>query len=1772
MKKKLYLASLFLLLAQISVAQITADFSAINTDGCGPLIVQFNNLSTGSGTLTYSWNLGNGNTSTSQNPSATYITPGLYTVTLTTTNGTDTDTETKVDYIEVFAPATPNFTASNTQGCFPLPVDFTDLSTPGSSPIATWVWDFGDGTISNIQNPSHIYPNSGTFNVTLLLTDANGCFTQLTINNYITVTGNFPTVGFTADPLFSCDVPQTVSFTNTSSGSGSLTYQWNFGDAGTSTATNPTHNYTSSGVYTVSLTATDPIGCSATSTQTNYITVVDSVDVNFSVASTNVCANAPVNFTDLTNPTPASWLWDFGDGNTSTNQNPAHAYNTPGTYSVQLIASYIGNCSDTLLLVNYITVADAPAVSFTADQTVGCQLPFVVNFTGNATGSGPYTYLWDLGGGNYSGLQNPTISYNAFGNYDVSLTVTNTTGCSITTTQTQFIQLNEIAANFEPDVYGFCLPLTVNFADLSTSGSAITSWQWDFDDGATSTLQNPQHTYTDTGIYTITLIIENANGCIDTLVRPNLIFAYTPPGANFTGVPNLVCPSEDVQFTDLSSEATDWSWNFGDGTYSTEQNPIHAYNDTGFFTITLIALNNGCTDTLIIPNYIYVRPAVAEFEATLNCDTPFTVFFQNNSIAADTYLWDFGDGSPTSTVFEPSHTYTLPGYYEVELTVTSDTTSCNDFERENFTITDPVANFVGANTSGCAPLTVDFTESSTDAVAWFWDFGDGSTSVEQNPQHIYSIQGNYTVGLIITDLNGCTDTLINIDMIVATGSIPDFDITATAGCDSLLVTFTDLSTPLGSVLAWNWDFGDGGTSTLQNPSHIYQDAGTFNVTLTINDNAGCTNTNTKFDFVNYIPYPTPNFVASQTTACHGQDITFNNLSSPDAVNFIWDFGDGTTSTDTVPVHAYSTTGIYTVSLSAANSNGCDSTVIFTDYINVALPTAQFSAFPTVAFCPPLLVNFTDLSAVNIVSWQWFFGDGSFSTLQNPAHVYTVPGVFDVTLIATNAFGCTDTVLMPGIINLSGPTGTFTFAPDSAGCLPFTVSFDAASSNASTYTWDFGDGNLGNGQSTVHVYNQSGNFFPSLILQDANGCSFVIQGSGAISVSPLVVDAGNDVTICREDSTQLVASGGSIYSWSPTAGLSNSGIANPVASPAATTKYYVTVTDGACSNIDSVTVTVGNTATADFSFSTVCEGDSTVFTDLSMNGGDSLIIWSWDFGDSNTSLLQNPAHLYSQGGTYAVQLYVSTTNGCDDTYTTDVTVNSIPVAAFSVADVCLNDTSIFYDQSSIATGSIVSWNWNLDDGTVFFTQNPSHFYANDSTFNVSLLVTGTGGCSDSITHTITIHSLPIAGFSVADVCINQVSIFNDSSTISNGTVNNWQWSFGNGNTSTQQNPSQIYATPGTYNITLITTSDFGCSDTATTSTTVFPKPVSSFSATTDSSCTYPVSVSFTNSSTGASIYNWTFGNGDSAAVFSPTVLYDTVGNYLVTLIAINQYGCSDTSSSVYNVYPIPRADFSVSATEGCQPLSITFNSALTENALSYEWNFHDGNSSTSSNPTNTYYLPGIYGVTLTVIGQGGCMDSVFYPNIITVFQNPDAAFTYHVVNEPNIDGTTNFTNVSSPIVSSHWNFGDGNTSNDMSPTHQYGNYGAYPVTLIVTDFRGCIDTAVYNIFVDFFSGLWVPNAFVAGGGDGYNIFLPKGTGLETYDLQIYDGWGNLLFETTKLENGHPAEGWDGVFKGEVLPQSAYIWHISARFGNGMIWPGKIYENGQQSMIGTVTLMR
>ncbi|PSR01071.1 MAG: hypothetical protein BRD50_09275 [Bacteroidetes bacterium SW_11_45_7] len=516
-------------------AQLTADFSANIKADCSPLIVSFTDQSSGNPT-SWQWKFGNGNSSSQQNPGAIYVNPGDYTVTLIVSNGSDSDTITKTNYLTVFHDPVADFTVDQTKGCTPFTADFTSQSQPGSAGIQDYSWDFGNGNDNFVPNPSETYTNPGSYDVTHLVIDSNGCKDEKTVSDLIEIADS-PEAQFTGQPNTACEPPLTLNLTNQSNGS-SLSYNWDFGNGNSSTAESPSENYTSVGSYDVSLTVQDTFGCKDSMTKTDFVTI-EELDAGFSVNKFDVCAPGTVQFTDITSPTPDQWTWDFGDGNTSTQQNPSHTYDSTGSYTVTLIAENSTGCSDTLTKQNYITVKSPPNADFTANQTDACSVPFTVQFTDQSANAVDWT--WTFGDGDTSSTQNPSHTYTQPGQYTVSLTITNNEGCEDTYMETGYITIVEPEAGFDADKKKGCVSLPVNFTDQSTSNQAITNWTWEFGDGSTSTSQNPSHTYSSEGKYDVSLTIQNAAGCRDTLTETAYIEAGDTPTVDFTANPTTAC-------------------------------------------------------------------------------------------------------------------------------------------------------------------------------------------------------------------------------------------------------------------------------------------------------------------------------------------------------------------------------------------------------------------------------------------------------------------------------------------------------------------------------------------------------------------------------------------------------------------------------------------------------------------------------------------------------------------------------------------------------------------------------------------------------------------------------------------------------------------------------------------------------------------------------------------------------------------------------------------------------------------------------------------------------------------------------------------------------------------------------------------------------------------------------------------------------------------------------------------------------------------------------
>ncbi|HRI22837.1 MAG TPA: PKD domain-containing protein, partial [Panacibacter sp.] len=491
----------------------------------------------------------------------------------------------------------------------------------------------------------------------------------------------------------------------------------------------------------------------------------------------------------------------------------------------------------------------------------------------------------------------------------------------------------------------------INFNANISSLDSVAYYQWSFGDGNTSTDPMPVYTYSAAGIYTVKLKITTLSGCIDSFELPRAVIVNEKPVAGFSAAPRDACAYTDIQFTDSSTnDVISWVWFFGDGSTSLEKNPLHEYNDTGRFTVTLRVFNNGCSDTLIVFNYIHIKPPVASFISSLDCDNPLLRTFTDKSVAPETWSWDFGDGD-TALQKSPSHHYADTGVYNVQLIVTNgecaDTTITPVYiidEKPQFEISSP-------GSSLCRHDLLKFTGTNYNPgfiTNFKWMFGDGTSTgfspALANTTHIYQHTGSYTPILITIDLNGCYDTAINASAIDIYGPTAIFS-NPEGTCHDSSIVFSDESITDGihPLTQWVWNYGDGITDILNKPpfQHSYTNAGVYDVKLIVYDSIGCTDTLLKPDDV-IITRPIADFDIQDSIRCTFSKVLFTNFSQGLPLSYAWNFGDGSSSSLLNPAHIYSTEGSYTVSLSVTDRFGCTDTLIKPGGILVANPVAAFT--------------------------------------------------------------------------------------------------------------------------------------------------------------------------------------------------------------------------------------------------------------------------------------------------------------------------------------------------------------------------------------------------------------------------------------------------------------------------------------------------------------------------------------------------------------------------------------------------------------------------------------------------------------------------------------------------------------------------------------------------------------------------------------------------------------------------------------------------------------
>ena len=459
-------------------------------------------------------------------------------------------------------------------------VAFNDASM--GSPVS-WQWDFGDGAVSSLPNPTHAFGAPGFFRVSLTVSDGGA---TKTVSRTIAVLAQARhTASFRYSPSYPA-VAEPIQFTDTSTGS-PTSWLWDFGDGSSSSSQNPSHAFQKKGFFKVVLTTTKG---SVSQSARRTITVMKgaALAAGFMFSPTSPSAGQSVQFTDASTGGPTAWSWDFGDGSTSTLQNPSHAFTSAGSKTVTLTAT---NATGSSTATRTVTVGVGLSASFTfspSSPTAGQS----VQFTDTSVG-GPTAWSWNFGDGSTSTLRNPAHSYTTAGSKTVTLTATNATGSSTATRTVTVTAALDASFTFSP--VSPSAGQSVQFTDTSAGGP--TAWYWSFNDGSSSTARNPSHAFAQAGSYSVTMVISKG-AVTDEVTRVVSVSPSSTLSASFTVSPASPRVGEAVQFADTSvGGPTAWSWSFGDGGTSTLRNPTHTYATAGSKTVSLTAATASTSDT-----------------------------------------------------------------------------------------------------------------------------------------------------------------------------------------------------------------------------------------------------------------------------------------------------------------------------------------------------------------------------------------------------------------------------------------------------------------------------------------------------------------------------------------------------------------------------------------------------------------------------------------------------------------------------------------------------------------------------------------------------------------------------------------------------------------------------------------------------------------------------------------------------------------------------------------------------------------------------------------------------------------------------------------------------------------------------------------------------------------------------------------------------------------------------------------------------------------------
>jgi gliding motility-associated-like protein len=1446
----------------------------------------------------------------------------------------------------------------------------------------------------------------------------------------------------------------------------------------------------------------------------------------------------------FTGPAGTGIYWNFGDGGTSVLQNPGHIYTTPGNYVVTYTSS-AGTFTTPIL------ISPTPTANFTYSLPASRCAAMTVTFANTSVGPAPFTsYQWNFGNGAPSAVANPTYTYPGAGSFMVNLTITDANGCSGTVVAGPILVSappNVIISTNPSPASGCTAPFIAAFSGSnSTTGSPIgggLTYNWSFPGGApaSSGVMTPGNVnYGATGSYIASLTVTDNNNCSGSAIVP--VNVSMPVVSVF--MPTFVCIYDTLKATDNSTAAFT-IWQFGDGN-SGSPSPFPAappninvkhyfYATPGIKTLTITAYGGGTctatqTKTLLV---VEVTASITATPPSTSCASPFIANYLNaSSPNAVNFFWstmNCNNTTFTSTAANPTFTYTqgsLNPYTiyplctpQVLLYVSSVQGCTAQASIVADTLQRPTAWFNKDKKEGCAPLVVTFRDSSqafptaTAAIASYtWNNGANPPTIVTgvappipNQTFTYATAGTYTPYLIIQTIQGCIDTSF-IDTITVVNPAPlSFSFSPSVVCPLTPVQFS-ASTTSPPVQHWHVTSDNGyfsGCVSDPNPSWIFTHTGTHNFTLSAWKNS-CESSTTSPQTVQVNG---PIVQSRFTTNCSSRKTVIFNSQLQDAENAILNFGDGSPTED-IPgtpgatanhtvAHTYSNTGDYTVSLTGYN-NGTG--------------------------CPPytytMLVQVRDVKA-KIVSSPTVCAD--FSTVFSAA-----------------------------------------------------TSTDVSASCSTGYTWFFDNAPpmVFNTPTVSYSWPTAGIHTIVLQVKDLNSCMDSTMKTIRVSSPAAQFSVAPSKTICLStgtlqftNTTPQTPDPISNYSWDFGDGSPLSAIISPThtyASAVVPFSIYTVVLTATnslgCvkSQTQEIQVNKPNAQLNASPNTFIC-----VNQPVNISAPPGYASYSLTFGDgSPPSVTSNSstAHTYSAAGGYTASVTITDGGGCKSSSSLAFSVQSYPVASFTVispgaqmANIACLGNNITYSSTSTSTPTYpLTYQWNIGNGAnILPIPAVVATYTTTGVFPVTLTVTTPNGCKHVYTHTVGVYSAKAdLNLDKTEICLGQTITFNIKND--SNTVHAWEWDFGEGTTTgtilaNPKPPPSVSLTYTNYPLpsgaaTVVLayySSQFACKFFAVKPIQIIKIDASFIRnneiTVVDTAHCLGITDIFSNTSPNPAIsaFNWNFGDGSSSALQNPSHIYNTAGIYSVVLTVTQTVNnCIGSSSKNMTIYPLPFAKIQVRDT--CKNAIFPLVGSASPNAISYTWSPPAG----IANPSvliTTATATGSTEYSLSVTDVNGCVGST----VQTLFiQQPPQNFQWDttvIIGQTvpvNAYAGTNFSYTWTPLT-------------DLSC-----QYCPYPISsstnnitysVVVADNMGCFRiTNTFSIDIIPKSTVDVPTAFTPNGDGTNDIIYVSGWGIRKLNyFRIYNRWGQLLFESNDIK-----VGWNGFFDGVPQNMETYVYQVSA----------------------------